>query len=62
MVYGLWYPRGKCFSLIIYINDILAGDLDDRKDTSGGVLFLGECLVSCLSKKQASISLSTAEA
>jgi hypothetical protein len=35
--------------------------VDDRKSTSGGAFFLGKCLVSWLSKKQPSISLSTKE-
>eukprot|EP00253_Pinus_taeda_P019413 PITA_19413 len=39
-----------------------AGSIDDRKSTSGNAFFLGDCLVSWLSKKQSSISLSTAEA
>ena len=33
-----------------------------EKSTSGGALFLGECLVAWLSRKQSSVSLSTAEA
>jgi hypothetical protein len=39
-----------------------AGCIDDRRSTSGTVFYLGECLVSWLSNKQSSISLSTAEA
>jgi hypothetical protein len=35
--------------------------MDERKSTSEGALFLGDSLVSWLSKKQASISLSTIE-
>jgi hypothetical protein len=38
-----------------------AGCIDDRRSTSGAVFYLGECLVSWLSKKQSSVSLSTAE-
>jgi len=62
MAYEMWYPRGKYFSLNIYIDVDLEGDVDDRNSTSGGVLFLGECLVSWLSKKQASSSLYKTEA
>jgi hypothetical protein len=40
----------------------LGGCIDDRRSTSGATFYLGECLVSWLSKKQSSISLSTAEA
>ena len=39
-----------------------ASYVDDRKSTSGGAFYLGESLVAWLSKKQTSISLSTAEA
>ncbi|GAA0160579.1 transmembrane signal receptor [Lithospermum erythrorhizon] len=39
-----------------------AGNFEDRKSTSGGCFFLGNNLVSWFSRKQNSISLSTAEA
>ena len=39
-----------------------AGNVDDRKSTSGGYFYLGNNLVSLMSKKQNSVSLSTAEA
>lgn len=61
MEYGLWYPIGKYFSLTVYTNGDWVGDIDDRQSTSSGDLFLGESLVSWLSKKQDSISLSTNE-
>ena len=38
------------------------GSVDDWNITSGAAFFLGNCLVSWLSKKQSSISLSTSEA
>jgi hypothetical protein len=38
-----------------------AGCIDDRRSTNGAAFYLGECLVSWLSKKQSSISLSTTE-
>ncbi|KAI3456997.1 hypothetical protein Pfo_013660 [Paulownia fortunei] len=38
-----------------------AGDVDDRKNTSGGCFFLGNNLISWFSKKQHCISLSTVE-
>jgi hypothetical protein len=60
--FGLWYPKGKDLSLISYIDANWAGCIDDRKSTSGAMFYLGECLVSCLCKKQSSISLSTVEA
>jgi phage anti-repressor protein len=39
-----------------------AGNADDRKSTSGGCFYVGTNLVAWMSRKQASISLSTAEA
>ena len=39
-----------------------AGNVDDRKSTSGGAFFLGKRLVSWTSKKQNCVSQSTAEA
>ena len=49
------------FSLKSYSDANWAGCIDDRKSTSGGAFFLGESLVSWISKKQTSISLSTTE-
>jgi hypothetical protein len=60
--FGLWYPKGKDLSLIVYIDAYWVGCINDRRSTNGAVFYLGECLVSWLSKKQSSISLSTTEA
>ena len=60
--YGLWYPKSKNFTLTAYTNADWASCVDDKKSTSGGAFYLGESLVSWLSKKQTSISLSTVEA
>ena len=59
---GLWYPFETTDALVAFSDADWAGCADDRKSTSGGCFFLGSCLVSWLSKKQNSISLSTAEA
>jgi hypothetical protein len=59
--FGLWYPKGKDLSLIAYTDADWAGCIDDQEKTSGATFYLGECLVSWLSKKQSSTSLSTAE-
>jgi hypothetical protein len=59
--FGLWYPKGKDLSFIAYIDADWAGCIDDRRSISGAMFYLGECLVSWISKKQSSISLSTAE-
>jgi hypothetical protein len=60
--FGLWYPKGKDLSLIAYTDADWAGCIDDRRSISGATFYLGECLVSWLSKKQSSVSLSTTEA
>ena len=59
---GLWYPRESDFNLIGYSDADFVGCKVDRKSTSGGCQFLGDRLVSWSSKKQKSISTSTAEA
>jgi hypothetical protein len=45
-----------------YTDENWVGCIDDQRSTSGVAFYLGECLVSRLSKKQSSISLSIAEA
>ena len=60
--YGLWYPKGKEFTLTTYIDAYWASYVDDRKRTSGGAFYLGESLVAWLSKKKTFVSLSTVEA
>lgn len=50
--YELWYPKGKDFTLITYIDEDWANSVDDRKITSGGAFYLGESLVAWLSKKK----------
>ena len=49
--YGIQYDRGNDFTLCTYTDVDWAGDMDDRKSTSGGPLFLGGRLVSLLNKK-----------
>ena len=60
--FGLWYPKGSSFALCGYSDADYAGDKVGRKSTSGGCQFLGRSLVCWSSKKQNSVSLSTAEA
>jgi hypothetical protein len=60
--FGLWYPKGKDLSLIAYIDADWASCIDNRRSTSGETLYLGEFLLSWLSKKQSLVSLSTFEA
>ena len=60
--YGIWYSRDSNECLAGYSDADWAGCIDDRKSTSGGCFYLGNNLVSWMSKKQNSVSLSTAEA
>lgn len=60
--FDLWYPKDDDFTLSSFTDANWARDVDGRKSTSSGAFFLGKRLVSWLSKKQNSISLSTAEA
>ena len=59
---GLWYPKGAQFDLVGYSDSDWAGDLVDRKSTSGTCHFLGRSLVCWSSRKQNCVSLSMAEA
>jgi hypothetical protein len=60
--YGIWYSRETNLVVAGYSDADWAGNADDRKSTSGGCFYVGNNLVAWISKKQASISLSTAEA
>ncbi|CAL9026178.1 unnamed protein product [Prunus brigantina] len=60
--FGLWYTYDTCVNLVGYSDVDWAGCSDDRKSTSGGVFYVGNNLVAWHSKKQNSVSLSTAEA
>jgi hypothetical protein len=53
--FDLWYSRGEDFTLTTYTNADWADNVDDKKSTSGGTFFLGNSLVSWLSKKQYSV-------
>jgi Reverse transcriptase (RNA-dependent DNA polymerase) len=59
---GLWYPRDSGFDLTAFSDSDFAGCKIDRKSTTGGCQLLGGKLVSWTSKKQNSVSTSTAEA
>ena len=58
----IWYPRDYGFDLIGYSDAEYAGCRIDRKSTTGTCQFLGNKHVSWFSKKQHSVSTSTAEA
>ncbi|GKC96731.1 retrovirus-related pol polyprotein from transposon TNT 1-94 [Tanacetum coccineum] len=59
---GLWYPKDSGFELTTFSDADHAGCLDTRKSTSGGIQFLGDKLVSWMSKKQNCTTMSSAEA
>nr|GEX65750.1 hypothetical protein [Tanacetum cinerariifolium] len=59
---GLWYPKGSSFGLTAFSDADHAGCIDTRKSTSGGIQFLGDKLVSWMSKKQDCTAMSSTEA
>nr|GEX56914.1 retrovirus-related Pol polyprotein from transposon TNT 1-94 [Tanacetum cinerariifolium] len=59
---GLWYPKGSRFELTALSDADHAGCIDSRKSTSEGIQFLGDKLVSLMSKKQNCTTMSSAEA
>ena len=60
--FGVWYSKDTNDVLAGYSDADWAGNVDDKKSTSGGYFYVGNNLVSWMSKKQNSISLSTTKA
>nr|GEW92369.1 uncharacterized mitochondrial protein AtMg00810-like [Tanacetum cinerariifolium] len=60
--YGIWYTNVLDFKLIGFTNSDWAGCLDTRKSTSGNMFSLGSGEVTCSSKKQEMLALSSSEA
>ncbi|KAL5830145.1 hypothetical protein ACOSQ3_019613 [Xanthoceras sorbifolium] len=60
--FGLFYKNGGNSKLVAYTDSDYAGDLEDRKSTTGYVFLLSSAAVFLLSKKQSVVSLSTTEA
>ncbi|XP_065633282.1 secreted RxLR effector protein 161-like [Quercus suber] len=60
--YGIWYTKDSNECLAGYSDADWARCIDDRKSTSGECFYLGNNLVSWMSKKQNLVSLSRAEA
>ncbi|GKB42809.1 copia protein, partial [Tanacetum coccineum] len=58
---GLLYPKGTGVNILVYANADHAGDIVDRKSTSGICTFVGSCLTSWFSKKQTSRANSITE-
>ncbi|GJS23044.1 hypothetical protein Tco_0451676 [Tanacetum coccineum] len=59
---GLWYPKDSSFKITAFSDVNHVGCLDTRKITSGGIQFLGDKLVSWMSKKQDCTAMSSAKA
>ncbi|GJW95386.1 retrovirus-related pol polyprotein from transposon TNT 1-94 [Tanacetum coccineum] len=59
---GLWYPKDSSIALTTYADADHAGCQDTRRSTSRSMQFLGDRLVSWLSKRQKSIAISSMEA
>ncbi|GKA86744.1 retrovirus-related pol polyprotein from transposon TNT 1-94 [Tanacetum coccineum] len=59
---GLWCPKDSGFELTAFSDADHVGCLDTRKSTSGGIQFLGDKLVSWISKKQDCTAMSLVEA
>ena len=60
--FGVWYSKDTSDVLAGYSDTDWVRNADDRKNTSRGCFYVGNNLVSRMSKKQNSISLSTVEA
>nr|GEV73092.1 retrovirus-related Pol polyprotein from transposon TNT 1-94 [Tanacetum cinerariifolium] len=59
---GLWYPKGSSFELTAFLDADHTRCIDSHKITSEGIQFLGDKLVSWMSKKQNCTAMSSAEA
>ncbi|GKV36956.1 hypothetical protein SLEP1_g45038 [Rubroshorea leprosula] len=60
--FGLFYKKGDQIDLAGFTDSDYAGDLDDKKSTSGFVFMLGSGAISWSSKNQPIVTLSTTEA
>lgn len=58
----MFYKKGEKSELARFTDSDYAGDLDDRKSTSGYVFMLSSGAVSWSTKKQPIVTLSTTEA
>nr|GEX37768.1 uncharacterized mitochondrial protein AtMg00810-like [Tanacetum cinerariifolium] len=59
---GMGQCKGSSFELTAFSDADHAGCIDSRKSTSGGIQFLGDKLVSWMSKKHNCTAMSSAEA
>lgn len=62
MNYGILYKKGEVGNLLAFTDSDYAGDVEDRKSTSGYVFMMNGGAVAWSSKKQPIVTLSTTEA
>jgi hypothetical protein len=62
MDFGVQYLKNEQVELLAYTDSDYAGDIDDRKSTSGYVFMLGAGAISWSSKRQPVVTFSTTEA
>ena len=60
--FWIWYLKGNDLTLVSYTYADWEGSIDNGRSTSGATFYLGDFLVSWLSKKQYLVSLSILEA
>ncbi|KAL6288505.1 hypothetical protein ACE6H2_006015 [Prunus campanulata] len=60
--FGIFYKKVKKSSFLGFTDSDYAGDIDDRKSTSGNVFLMSSGAISWSSKKQQIVTLSTTEA
>ena len=60
--YGIFYKRGGAEELMAFTDSDYAGDVEDRRSTSGHVFLMGAGAVAWSSRKQPLVTLSTTEA
>ena len=54
--YGLWYKKDRYFELKYYIDVDWEGNMDDKRNSNSGALFLGGRHVTWIRKKETCIS------
>ena len=60
--FGCFYEKGRELQLVGYCDSDHAGDVDDRKSTSGLLFYLGSSPISWVSQKQKMVAISSCEA
>ncbi|XP_031265293.1 secreted RxLR effector protein 161-like [Pistacia vera] len=60
--FGVWYRRSEDFGLIGFSDSNWVGSVEDMKSTSGYTFFLNHGAICWMSKKQETVSQSTAKA